>query len=161
LAFLCITQDGLLRAGNCRDQAITLVERSYGTQRAGSLGSSGSFWEDAHIASRNQPVPTNPKIALITLSARERPSNIDHAKSANAHNENTSTRPLLLGLRPRCGFVSFMSKGLMQIIAGRTVEATLPANLNWTVLDRTRRLSAGRQTGRMGDAIFANDVVSG
>jgi Resolvase, N terminal domain len=44
--------------------------------------------------------------------------------------------------------------------AGKTVEATLPANLNWTVLDRTRRVSAGRQTGRMGDAIFANDALS-
>ena len=44
--------------------------------------------------------------------------------------------------------------------AGKTVEATLPANLNWTVLDRTRRVSVGRQTGRMGDAIVANDALS-
>lgn len=84
----------------------------YGTQRAGSLGSSGSLWEDAHIVSRYQPVPNNPKIALIMLSTTERPLNIDQAKSANAQSENTSTMPLLLKLPPRFCFVSCTSRRL-------------------------------------------------
>jgi hypothetical protein len=84
----------------------------YGTQHAGSLGSSGSLWEDAHIVSRYQPVPNNPKIALITLSTTERPLNIDQAKSANAQSENTSTMPLLLKLPPGFCFVSCTSRRL-------------------------------------------------
>jgi len=127
------------------NRAITLVDRSYGTQRAGSFGSSGSLWEDAHIASRYQPVPTNPKIALITLSATERPSNIDQAKSANAHNENTSTTPLLLKLRPRCCFVSFMSKDYAPSQLAKTAFTlkTPSAFQNQVFLESSRRVRKG------------------
>jgi hypothetical protein len=85
------------------------------------------------------PAPTNPKIALITLSATERPSKIDQAKSASAHNENTSTTPLLLKLRPRCCFVSFMSKDYAASQLAKGVLATL-------------RLSFARQSERKAQA---------
>ena len=85
------------------------IDGNYGTQRAGSLGSSGSFCEDAHIANKYQLIPNNPKIALIRLSAKERLANIDQAKSAKAQRENTR-RTLLLLKPPRCCFVSFISE---------------------------------------------------
>jgi hypothetical protein len=81
---------------------------SYGTQRAGSMGSSGSLWEDAQIVSRYQPVPNKPKIALIALSTTERRSNIDQAKSTKAHSEKTNKMLLLLmNVRPVGFWVSF------------------------------------------------------
>jgi hypothetical protein len=108
VAWLGITSFCLKSTGETKP--FSLVDRSYGTQRAGSLGSSGSLWEDAHIASRYQPVPTNPRNALSTLSTTERPLNIDQAKSANAQSENASTIALPLKLPRLCFFVSLMTK---------------------------------------------------
>jgi hypothetical protein len=78
------------------DTADIVREAIYGTQRAGSLGSSGSLWEEAHMISRHQAVPKKPKTALITLSTTERLPNNDQRKSAKAESENTSKTPLLL-----------------------------------------------------------------
>lgn len=36
------------------------------------------------------------------------------------------------------------------IQAGKTVEATLPASLNWNVLERDRRLNAGKERRQIG-----------
>jgi hypothetical protein len=60
---------------------------------------------------------------------------------------------------PRCGRARVRDYGIK---AGKTVEATLPANLNLrNVMERDGRLTAGKQSGRLADAIFRNDEVAG
>jgi len=55
-----------------------------GRSQVNSWGRLDRFCEDAQIANRYQHVPNTPKTALIMLSANERPSNIDQAKSDKA-----------------------------------------------------------------------------
>jgi hypothetical protein len=82
------------------------------------------LWEAAHIVNKYQPIPNNPRIALITASTTECLPKIDQAKSAKAQSENTSTMLLVLGLLECCTFLSFMYKDYAPTQLTRTGVST-------------------------------------